>query len=439
MENHLLYRTFLASIVTLAVSVPPCMSQDNAILKGAQPLVPERDIQYASQEPPVWKVTWDQAREMSRSGRYVDATDAFSILLENKPNLNEARWEYISILLHLNEWIKAEKELNILLAKGQENRAYDFALAKIALHTDEYSRAEQIYHSLLTTTLDQRETLAVADGLSQALLGQGKNKQALPWIEQLLILQPDNLQFQRRAMLLYTDEGNFLKGYGLVQAVVQAYPDDPEVLESSARLAEGSGDLEAAATYWQQLVAIEPDNPTGNLALINYYMNKGNLAMELVHLERLKKSINLDPALSKRRIELYLANGRADKALELCDALLTVFPDDVTVLARKQESLQTLAANLLALVENSGSQLLWEDLSDLTHYRVEVYKIMADMLRERGEVTALTDLLIIIAKEVPETDPVWKELTQLLTRQGRTQELAALQQSSRLADEKQYN
>jgi len=439
MENHLLYRTFLASIVTLAVSVPPCMSQDNAILKGAQPLVPERDIQYASQEPPVWKVTWDQAREMSRSGRYVDATDAFSILLENKPNLNEARWEYISILLHLNEWIKAEKELNILLAKGQENRAYDFALAKIALHTDEYSRAEQIYHSLLTTTLDQRETLAVADGLSQALLGQGKNKQALPWIEQLLILQPDNLQFQRRAMLLYTDEGNFLKGYGMVQAVVQAYPDDPEVLESSARLAEGSGELEAAATYWQQLIAIEPDNPSGNLALINYYMNKGNLAMELVHLERLKKSINLDPELSKRRIELYLANGRADKALELCDALLTVFPDDATVLARKQESLQTLAKNLLALVENSGSQLLWEDLSDLTDYRVEVYKIMADMLRKRGEVSALTDLLIIIAKEVPETDPVWKELTQLLTRQGRTQELAALQQSSRLAEEKQYN
>lgn len=434
-----MYKAFLVSLVTLAVAVPPCLSQNNELGKAVTPLVPERDIQYASQEPPVWKVTWDQAREMSRNGRYAEAINAFSILLEHKPNLNEARWEYISILLHLKKWGKAEKELNILLAKGQENRAYDFAQAKIALHTDDFSRAEKIYHGLLTTTLNQQETLAVADGLSQALLGQGKTKQALPWVEQLLILQPENRHFQRRAMLLYSDEGNLLKGYALVQGVVETYPDDPEVLESSAKLAERNDDRETAATYWQKLVAVEPGNPAGNLALVNYYMSKGNLAMELVHLERLKKSINLDPELSKRRIELYLANGRADKALELCDALLTAFPDDTAVLVRKQESLQALAKNLLALVENSRSQLLWEDLSGLTHYRVEVYKIMADMLRRRGNISALTDLLIIIAKEVPETDPVWKELAQLLTSQGRMQELAALQQGSRFVEEKQYN
>ncbi|MBM9511628.1 lipopolysaccharide assembly protein LapB [Desulfogranum marinum] len=402
-------------------------------------LVPARDISYASEEVPVWKLTWDKAREMSRNGNYQKALANFAVLLNNKPNLDEARWEYISVLLHLEKWYQAEKQLNLLLAKGQKNTQYLFAQAKIALHTDNQQKAEQLYRRLLTLFPAGQNNIKALDGLSRALIEQGKHQSALPVVEKLMAKRPDNQVYIRRAALLYVQVKSYDKADKLLSLVYEAYPTDAEVIKGCAQVAGQQGDEEKAARFWQELIAVKPYDNAANSALVSYYQLQGNLSMELIHLERLLQTSDQDISLSKRKAEIFLKKGRADRALEICDSLTATYPDDQSLLRLRRSSLVALATDLLALVENSGSKLLWEDLLKVTYYRVEVYKIMADFLREKGELNELADILLLIAKEVPESDPVWQELEGLLKTQGRGKEFAALHKKLQQSGGQSFN
>ena len=429
-------KSFGKSFVLLPVTV--CLLATNSLSAHTvttrnknENLVPARDIAYASQEAPVWKLTWDKAREMSRNRNYDKALTNFTVLLSNKPNLDEARWEYISVLLHLERWYQAEKQLNILLAKGQKKKQYLFAQAKIALHTDNQQKAEQLYRQLLTLYPSGHNNITALDGLSSALIGQGKHALALPLVERLMFQMPGSLVYARRAALLYVHIGRFDKAGKLLPQVYEAYSTDKEVLRGCAQAAEQRGDQEVASCFWQELIAVKPYDRAANSALSNYYRLQGNLSMELIHLERLISISDQDISLSKRLAEIFLEKGRADRALEICDSLTVTFPNDQSLLRLRRKALVALATDLLVLVENSGSKLLWEDLLEVTSYRVEVYKIMADFLRAKGELSELADILLLIAKDVPENDPVWLELKGLLVMQGRGKELAALHKNLR--------
>lgn len=406
----------------------------NAVTSGdeAENLVPARDIAYASLDVPVWKLTWDKAREMSRNGDYDKALANFTVLLDNKPNLDEARWEYISVLLHMEKWYQAEKQLHILLAKRHKKTQYLFAQAKIALHTDNQQQAEQLYRQLLTQFPMGQENITALDGLSNSLIEQGKHQLALPLVEQLMVQLPGNTIYTRRAALLYVHLKHFDRAGELLPQVYGVYPTDSEVLKGCAQEAEQSGNQEKAARFWQELIAVDPNDEAANFALVSYYRLQGSLSMELIHLERLMSITDQDISLAKRQAEIFLDKGRADRALEICDSLMPTYPKNQSLLQLRQTSLFALASDLLVLVENSGSKLLWEDLLEVTYYRVEVYKIMANFLREKGELSELADILLLIAKEVPKSDPVWQELEGLLIAQGRGKELAALHKKLQL-------
>ena len=427
MRRKSLGKSLVLVPVTMALLAGNSLSA-NAVTNGndTEHLVPARDIAYASQDVPVWKLTWDKAREMSRSGNYKKALTNFTVLLDNKPNLDEARWEYISVLLHMEKWYQAEKQLNILLAKGQKKTQYLFAQAKIALHTDNQQKAEQLYLQLLTQFTAGQENITVMDGLSRALIGQGKHQLALQFVERLMTLLPENTIYSRRAALLYVHLKHFDRAGELLPEVYGIYPTDPEVIKACAQEAKQRGSQEKAARFWQELIAVAPNDEAANFALVSYYRLQGNISMELIHLERLISINGQDISLAKRQAEIFLDKGRADRALEICDSLMPTYPNNQSLLRLRRTSLVALASDLLALVENSGSKLLWEDLLEVTYYRVEVYKIMADFLREKGELSELADILLLIAKEVPKSDPVWQELEGLLITQGRGKELAAL-------------
>ena len=437
-------KSFRSSIVVLSVTIALLAANNlsaNTVTNKNKPgnLVPARDIAYASQEAPVWKLTWDKAREMSRKGNYDKALANFTVLLNNKPNLDEARWEYISVLLHLERWYQAEKHLNLLLAKGLGNTHYLFAQAKIALYTENPKKAEQLYRQLLALFPAGQNHIIALDGLSDALNRQGKHQLALPIVEQLLLQMPGKATYTRRAFLLYVDLALFNKANELLPLVQGVYPADSEVLKGGAQIAEQRGDHEKAARCWQEVIALTPHDKDANSALVHYYHNQGNLSMELVHLERLMRLADQDISLAKRKAEIFLEKGRADRALELCDSLTTSYPDDQSLDRLRRTSLVALATDLLVLVENSGSKLLWEDLLEVTYYRVEVYKIMADFLRAKGELSELADILLLIAKEVPESDPVWQELKGLLITQGRGKEFAALHKRVRKGSLQSFN
>ncbi|WP_028584489.1 tetratricopeptide repeat protein [Desulfogranum mediterraneum] len=393
-------------------------------------LVPERDIAYAAQQEPAWKTSWDEARECSRQGSYDQAMAGYELLLAAKPNLDAARWEYCSILLHLKHWEEADRQLNILLANGPNKVAYRAAQAMIALHTGNLQQATSLYEQLYLEHPQGDAGLKALEGLTRSLLAQSRWLAALPLVEDLVGHQPEQPSALRLAFITYAHLDKQQAAREIAAQVYNNFSRDPEVLALCAQLAERQQLPGAAAGYWQELIGVDPVNLAANQALVGYYRSADNPMMELRHLELLsaQNQLSFDQAL--RRGRLYLLTGRTDRALEVCDTLLERYPEQTEVVILRREVLVVLASDLLVLVENRGSALLWEDLLQVTNQRLEIYAIMAELLRNQHKMHELADVLLAMAKEVSADDPVLEELKDLLRAQGRYHELGTLQGST---------
>lgn len=388
-------------------------------------LVPHRDIAYATSEVPKWKAVWDTARELSRSHKFKEALSQFTTLLENKPNLDEARWEYTSILLHLERWGEAETQLDILQAEGRENPAYTFARAEIALHTDNLTSAVKLYSKLYVQFTGDDQGVKALDGLTQALIAQGKSDIALPLVEQLLLRRPNEITIKRRAALVMAKVGK-VKQAALIFADI--YPDsrqDVEVLNAYSAVLTKRGKSDQAASILQEIYSLTPEDPKVNRILADYYRDQGNAAMELRHLEPLVGTA-MQPRLIKRVISLNLSLGRIDKALQICNANRKQIAENKPLDLLYRQVLASLARDLLALVENNGAEMLWKDLQSVTNDRLEVFINMASILRKQGKVNELADVLLVVASEISANDPLRHELETLLISQGRIDELVGL-------------
>jgi tetratricopeptide (TPR) repeat protein len=97
---------------------------------------------------PPWKNTWDQARKLFRQKQYDQALDQYQQLLEEKNNLDQARWEYISVLMQQKQWQEAENELSLLLSLYPQRTEYRLAQAEIALGRCEFSTAAELFDGL---------------------------------------------------------------------------------------------------------------------------------------------------------------------------------------------------------------------------------------------------------------------------------------------------
>ncbi len=389
--------------------------------------VPDHDVQCENNKlAPDWKLIWDQARQLAREKKYREALVQYELLFGRKENIDEARWEYTTILLHLERWRQAETQLEMLTAHEPDNKSYLFALAQVSLSMGNVERAVKLYGQLYGQTPGSPEAVPALEGLIRALERQGQDEALLPLVEQLILRKPDDLNLQKKLARLSIKLNRTGKAGDLLQKLRQSSPNDPEVLLLSARLQEKLGHVRQAAAFWRRLVVLEPGNREGRRRLMLYYRSRGNGAMELKQIEALLSKRPDDTGLLDRGAKLNMELGRADRALEYYDCSLALKPDDKAIVRMMHEARKTLARDLLALVENNGSRMLWQDLVKVTADRPGVYRAIAGLLREQGKVAELIDVLTIIHQEDPADKQAGGELADLLEKQGRVDEARLL-------------
>ena len=88
-----------------------------------------------------------------------------------------------------------------------------------------------------------------------------------------------------------------------------------------------------------------------------------------------------------------------------------------------------MAKDLLSLVKNDGGNKLWQDLVQVAPDSAGIYREIARLLRDQGEVDELIDVLTLLAKQAPDDQQIYEELTSLLKKQGYVDKLSALQAS----------
>jgi len=409
----------------LAVQLVPAMPAASAAAEGGDSAlnrelqgVSDRKILYADARAPQWKDVWDRARKLVREEKYEEAMIQYELLLGSKANLNEARWEYVAVLTHLEQWQRAAKELTVLLDHEPGKRKYLLARARVALAAGDSKTAARLFQGLYVSDTGAPDAREILEGLIAALDGLDHDQKTLDLLEVLLQYAPENAKLRRKTAELAYELGRYRRAGELLQELFDGGVADSFLLRLLARTREHLGEQEAAAVLWQRLVGRQPDDGEAHEHLAGYYHQLGNSAMELRHVENLVRIHPDNPGLLIRAARLNLEQGHADRALEYYNWLLILDPENRVARKGKKQAELTVASNLLALVENSGGTMLWDDLIKVTTDRSGIYRAMADMLRRKGRKKELADVLIMLHQENPEDTLVSRELIPLLEDLG---------------------
>lgn len=427
---------FLSTTLLLVLSLPPSVSGvecEQTVLNFGSGQVPGQFIIYQDDLAPEWKKIWDQARSLYKQKKFGQALVQYELLLARKENVDQARWEYVSTLICLEQWQKAEAELGVLISHDPDRAEYQLAGAEIALGSSDFSNAVKVYAPLYEqciVTGCNDDTIRILTGYIAALEGLGRVEVLMPLMEQLIRLRPDDHALQIRIADIAIKNNQPQRALVFLHTLVQNNQQDPAVLQRLAWIQMSAGNRVKAAAYWQQIVGLNGECREAHEQLIDYYHWQGNAAMELKHVETLLSIMPDYSNLLKQAGRLNLVLDRPDRALKYYGVLLSLQPDDREIEQLKQQALHEFAGKLLVLVENNGPGMLWQDLAQVTSDHAGVYLAMADMLREQGRRDKLIEVLLVIHHEIPGDAGIRNELAMLLKEQGRGTILA----SSRDAD-----
>lgn len=392
-----------------------------------QPLV-NRTITY--EEPAVaWKVLWDQARELAEQEKFTKALVQYELLLSQKDNLDAARWEYVSILLHEEHWQEALDAVNKLLAIDPENEMYILAYADANFGLGNFEAAAQSYEKIAKQSPVSNEGFNALEKQARIFEKQGRHADAVRILRKLVQTRPQDNFLQLRLAEQSLALGNVSETENLLATLSSKKIAElrRQILLIQARLYSKKGENEQAASLWQQLVGIDPTNIEAHQALANYYFLKGNKPMELKHIEeQLRYNPDVMPLLLRcARVNRELQ--QFDRSLQLYNRIITARPNDNALRDEKKEVERLFAAELFPLVENSGSQPLWEDLIKMTDDPTGIYIALADLLRVHGKQYDLADVLKILWEHHPDNQLFRTELTSLLRKQNRLKELEEME------------
>jgi tetratricopeptide (TPR) repeat protein len=430
-------------------------------------IAPERDIvTIDTSKAPEWKALWDEAREMTRQGRYSEAAKGYAKLLSVKKNIEEASWEYSLVLIALSHWEQAAFVLEGLLERDPLRSEYLLSAGSVALKMKEYGRAAAYYrrvtqksgssvkvegkdgpvslapgreYSPLSVNLEkdpsQQGTEALI-GLVAALHGAGKSEEAFPLMEQLFLLRPNDTSLLHQLAVHAVKSGRHEMALVYYEKLIANEAVDDRVLLEAAEVFERSGErvrtdrrsqLETVDTKpslafvcWEKYLQRHPDYLPFQKKIADYFLARGEKKAALPHLlVLLSQDENRDKYLLPVG-SIYLFDlGRPDKALSFYEEYFQLHPENKDVALEIAGIQAKLAHDLVGRVDREGAGLLWKELAPITPNRLAIYTSMIQLLEQQGNRKELTEVLTIIHQHDPLNREVILRLAELELEQNR--------------------
>lgn len=414
-------------VMVCALSVGVIALFPAAMTSIAHAGIPDHEIRYENTLAPAWKDSWDLARKLYREKRLSEALAQYEILLAQKENVGQARWEYVSLLIDLQHWPQASRHLEVLLAQDSENFLYQLAAARVFLASGKAATATAQYRKLYDSAPTGRESMQLLAGLVSALEASGPSDELLPLVEKLVLANPQDSGLLGKYAGLLLDAGRTDEAGKIIDRLGQNGQAGAWLADLRLRLQARLGYRSGTVRSPRKIDGKDGGNPAASLEVPAYAAEPHELTARLQHVETGLRARPGDPVLLEQAADLNILLGRIGSALEYYDACLIVHPGDEKLLKKKSEAQAIMAQELLPLVENGGCQKLWLDLARMTSDRAGVFRQMAALLRQRDRAEELAEVLAILCREDPGDLPAYQELAQLLAKSGRGDELESLQ------------
>lgn len=383
---------------------------------------PEKPIIMVGEDQtiPAWKSDWDEARLLAQKQQFAAAAERYLAVLNEKPHIEEVKWELFTVLLSLKDYRRAAHYLESLLEINPSKTEYLLSAGNLALAREDYEQALDFFGQVLEQNPLDELAVPALNGMVQALQAKGDTALAIPLMEQLYQRGDPAMELIRELARASAKSGDTAKSLYYYTELVKKFRVPPPVLKETARFFEQAGAIDQAAELWAVLVETGDEDMQLHQKLADFYLDRGQEEKALPHLLTL-----VDQGIGRQRYLLTLADihlfhlNRPDKALIYYETYQKEFPGGEDVSANIADIQLILANDLLTIVENDGADMLWQDLSTVTPDRIGIFKAMADILAELGKTDELLAVLRILSSQNTQDLDLLKRLVEVSFANGR--------------------
>ncbi len=181
------YILLVFSGVLILIQPDPVQSKDFL----QKPMQPEEGLE---EDIPDWQARWELARLLSYMQRYEEAIAQYEQLLQEKPDLTEAKQE-LARIYYWDGQLKRSEELFEKLPREDLSKQALLDRAELHVAREEYQEARAIYTDYLEQNPRDHQ---IRFRLARVLSWQGKYDDSLKEYEIILKDRPDDVQLRRQ-------------------------------------------------------------------------------------------------------------------------------------------------------------------------------------------------------------------------------------------------
>lgn len=366
---------------------------------GFAGIVPERQLNIYSPELPSWKQNWDLGRKYVKTGDFSKAAGEYKFVLAERPEIDQAKWEYSQVVFYLGNTSLSSQLLSELLENSPESQEILMFAARVAFAEKHFSKSSKYYRKIYNHSPYSDLGLEALKGLVVSLLQEQKGEEALPLMRQLTVRTKNNMVIIKELALITSSLGLLQESQNYYQELLKKNLITGEDALAASQFFENEAkysDLDR--TLKEEYLASFSGDLLVRGKLGESYLEAGLQEKAVVHLEILAESGEPIEWLRAARIYEY-SMDRPDKALYCYDQYLQIYPQNKFV-AAKIDALKTeMAKELLVLAQNIQPRVLWKDIDQLIDAPEEIYLKMVEMTKEVGKIDLAIQLVDIIAEK----------------------------------------
>jgi len=305
-----------------------------------------------------------------------EASRIFEKLLSLDPENSAAHYKIAGIQIKQNKIAEALKHSKKATKFGKDNYYYWLQYAQLLEDNKEWKEAIKSYRYLVDHFPEQQQyRLSIA----QIYIRNGKVKEAvkeLDGVEQFLGASNELFQLRQK---LFIQQGKLDAAIEDGNRWISVLGEEPEPYFSVAQLLIANNRIPEAKKILFQMSEKFPSNPTAHLMLADIYINEKDEVKAEIEMIAAFKSPDLPIGAKIDIVSGYLRGMDSDeekrKAIELCDLILQVHPEDSRsyiikgdILSRMNDKRGARDMFLKAKLKDKNNFGLWEQtiLIDLT-------------------------------------------------------------------------
>ena len=265
------------------------------------------------------------ARILVSEKRYEDARAEFRRLLAANPDSPEMLYAVGILSLQVNDSSEAEQQLKryVEIGRGDVNPAR-FYLGQIAEQAKRLDEAIGWYDQVAAGEHAMQARVRAA----QILLRQNKLDEARARLAAARGTAPDDPRLVVAEAQLLRDAGRHADAYAFLAKILEARPDDPDVLYETALAAEKLGYLDVMERHLRRVIALKPESAQGYNALGYSFADRNTRLEEAAQL--IDRAVMLKPddaAILDSKGWLLFRQGKLQEALEHLRMAFAKMPD----------------------------------------------------------------------------------------------------------------